>query len=221
MTNTISENDIITNRARTFLGLGSVISAGIIVALVILVPGYLKPPLTTDNLPVVPISATTAVNVTTGIPSTPALLPLGTSYQVTDVVDGDTIKVNVSGKVVVIRLIGINTPELKGANGLADCYAVTAKLAMEQAIGNHNVYLEKDPSQGELDKYGRTLAYIWLDPGSGSNDAPSDLNLMQIQEGNAVEYTYNKPYKYQKIYKEAEAQAKKAGAGLWSACQAG
>ena len=37
-----------------------------------------------------------------------------------------------------------------------------------------------------------------------------------ILGGYAKEYTYNKPYKYQKIYKSAEAQAISSNLGLWS-----
>ncbi|MBI4094011.1 thermonuclease family protein, partial [Candidatus Kaiserbacteria bacterium] len=72
-----------------------------------------------------------------------------------------------------------------------------------------SVRLETDPTQGELDKYGRLLAYAFL--GSGINVAE-----YMIAEGYGHEYTYNLPYKYQADFKAAETTAREQKRGLWA-----
>ena len=60
------------------------------------------------------------------------------------------------------------------------------------------MYLETDPSQDTVDKYGRTLAYVWTASGRL-------FNLDMIADGYAYEYTYDLPYRYQADFKAAEA----------------
>jgi micrococcal nuclease len=68
-----------------------------------------------------------------------------------------------------------------------------------------------DPSQGRLDKYGRTLAYLQI-PHRG------DFGLIMVRRGNAAEYTYDTAYQRQAGYLTAERVARRAGRGLWGAC---
>ena len=63
------------------------------------------------------------------------------------------------------------------------------------------MYLETDPSQDTIDKYGRTLAYVWTTSGRL-------FNLDMIADGYAFEYTYDLPYRYQADFKAAEADAR-------------
>ena len=69
--------------------------------------------------------------------------------------------------------------------------------------------LETDPSQDSVDRYGRTLAYIWTASGRL-------VNLDMIAEGFAHEYTYDLPYRYQQIFRTAEDDARTHERGLWS-----
>ena len=71
------------------------------------------------------------------------------------------------------------------------------------------MYLEIDPSQDTIDKYGRTLAYVWTSSGRL-------FNLDMIADGYAFEYTYDLPYRYQADFKAAEADASANDRGLWS-----
>lgn len=132
-------------------------------------------------------------------------------YEVTKVIDGDTIIVKIAGKFETIRLIGIDAPE----TGIkSECFAVEATTALKNAIGSSKVSLEKDPTQGERDKYDRLLAYVFSE---GGVNLGKDL----VSEGYVKEYTYSKTYKYQKEYKAAEVSAKNSKKGLWApnACQ--
>ena len=77
------------------------------------------------------------------------------------------------------------------------------------------MYLETDPSQDSVDRYGRTLAYVWTESGRL-------FNLDMITDGYAFEYTYDLPYRYQQDFKAAEDEARAQERGLWSpsACAA-
>jgi micrococcal nuclease len=71
------------------------------------------------------------------------------------------------------------------------------------------VRVEQDPTQGKYDKYGRILAYIFLEDGRF-------FNKLMIKEGYGFEYTYNIPYKYQHEFQIAENQARILKKGLWA-----
>lgn len=130
-------------------------------------------------------------------------------YAVTEVVDGDTLKINRGGTVETLRLIGMDTPETVDPRKPVQCFGKEASnKAMELLVGT-KVRLEKDPTQGELDKYGRTLAYVYREDGLF-------YNKYMIEQGYAHEYTYNTPYKYQIEFKAAQKSAQENQRGLWS-----
>lgn len=130
-------------------------------------------------------------------------------YSVVKVIDGDTVDVNVNGKAERLRLIGINTPETVDPRKSVECFGTEASNKAKQLLTNAKVRLEADPSQGERDKYGRLLRYIFLEDGK-------HFNRIMISEGYASEYTYNLPYKYQAEFKQAENEARAAKRGLWA-----
>lgn len=142
------------------------------------------------------------------------VLPTGVAgpYLVTRIVDGDTIWVDDSGHRRKVRLLGIDTPETRDPRKPVQCFGVEASNRAKEALAGKHVYLEFDQTQGDVDKYGRTLAYVWV-----GNEL---FNLDQIRGGYAFEYTYDLPYRYQGLFKEAERQARESQAGLWnsSAC---
>lgn len=129
--------------------------------------------------------------------------------KVTRVIDGDTVEVESdSGEKKTVRLIGIDAPETNHPSKGKECFGNEAKQELTDLILNKDVNLEYDDSQDKEDKYGRTLAYIFLD---GTN-----INQYMIEEGYAYEYTYNKPYKYQIEFKQSQEDAKDYYKGLWS-----
>lgn len=123
-------------------------------------------------------------------------------YLVTNVVDGDTIDLNIDGKTVRARLIGMNTPER------SEFYFDEATDRAKELLENQYITIEKDSSQSEYDKYERLLIYVILS--DGKNFAEK-----MIKEGYAKEYTYNTAYKYQSEFKEAENEAKSDKLGIW------
>jgi micrococcal nuclease len=129
------------------------------------------------------------------------------------VVDGDTLVIDMNGVGTTLRLIGLDTPETIDPRKPVQCFGKAASDKAKELLTGKRVSIEKDMSQGEVDKYGRLLAYIYLPDGRL-------FNRYMIAEGYGHEYTYRLPYKYQKEFKAAEARARSEKKGLWadSAC---
>lgn len=130
-------------------------------------------------------------------------------YPVLEVVDGDTVKVSIDGSSTTLRLIGLDTPETKDPRKPVQCFGREASAHGHELLDGQAVELEYDDSQGRLDKYDRTLAYVWLPDGRL-------YNQVMIEEGYAHEYTYDLPYRYQADFRAAERQARSNDRGLWS-----
>ena len=129
---------------------------------------------------------------------------------VTAVIDGDTIKVRVGGITERVRIIGIDTPELKGG----ECFAQQAASAMQSLVQSKSVRLVRDPSQADRDRYDRLLRHVALADGR-------QVAQVLIAGGFGEEFTYAAPYAGQAAYKAAEASARGARKGIWSSgCRA-
>lgn len=138
-----------------------------------------------------------------------ALLP-SSEPKVVKVVDGDTADIMVSGRTARYRFIGMDTPEVVDPRKVVQCFGKEASTKAHELLGTKMVRLEDDPSQGEVDKYGRRLVYVFLPDGTLYNE-------WMIREGYAHEYTYqSNPYKYQALFKAAQAEAQATNKGLWS-----
>jgi len=135
-------------------------------------------------------------------------------YLVEEVVDGDTIKVKIDGELKTIRLIGLDTPEVVDPRKTVECFGKEASNKAKEILNNHKVRLEIDSSQGDQDKYGRLLRYVYLEDNVF-------FNKWMIENGYGHEYTYDIPYNYQSEFQEAENFARENKLGLWSddACQ--
>ncbi len=158
-----------------------------------------------------PVSAPLAeagsyVATTTEQAATVAVADEGAYYAVVKVIDGDTITVDMGRKTETIRFIGVDSPET-GTEG--ECYAAESTNEVKKLLSGRKVRLELDQSQGERDRYGRLLAYVHREDGL-------HVNGFVVKEGLAREYTYNKPYRYQKEFKVAETAAKSGGIGIWN-----
>lgn len=169
------------------------------VALLMALTGYFLEPQATAPLPPSQIASVEA--------TTPPIREI--TYPVVKVVDGDTLDVLMNGKPVRLRLIGLDTPETVDPRKPVQCFGKAASDRAKEMLSGKTVQLEYDASQNILDKYGRTLAYVFLP--SGTN-----FNGFMIAEGYGHEYTYNLPYKYQSEFKAAEKNAREQKKGLWA-----
>lgn len=136
-------------------------------------------------------------------------------FTVTRVVDGDTIWIDNNGQRLKIRMIGLDTPEWVDPRKPVQCFALEASAQAKTILAGQSVYLETDPSQDFVDRYSRTLAYVWTTSGRL-------INLDMIADGYGHEYTYYLPYRYQQVFRAAEDGAQAQERGLWSpsACAA-
>ena len=132
-------------------------------------------------------------------------------YKVIDVVDGDTFKADVSGRTIVVRVLGINTPETVDPRKPVECYGPEASAEGKSLLSGRSVELKLNPNRERRDKYGRYLLYVYRDDGLFYNEH-------MIEEGFAREYTVGTPYSFQAEFRQAEATAKAAGKGLWGKC---
>ena len=131
-------------------------------------------------------------------------------WQVERVVDGDTLVVKRGEVSEKLRLIGVNTPETVDPRRSVECFGKEASLFVKQLLEEGaTVRLETDPSQGERDRYGRLLVYLFRE---GEADS---VNETLILNGFAHEYTYQKPYLYQDRFRAAQLTAQTEQRGLW------
>ncbi|GAA1890469.1 thermonuclease family protein [Williamsia serinedens] len=128
-------------------------------------------------------------------------------------IDGDTLLVRVDDRTQRVRLIGVDTPETVKPDTPVQCWGKQASAHTAARAGRGTaVTLESDPVAGRHDRYGRTLAYVWLPDGIM-------LDEELIAEGYGREYDYaDQPYRYRPQLRAAQDAARAAGRGLWSAC---
>lgn len=137
--------------------------------------------------------------------------------KVTKVIDGDTIKVNIDGKIYKVRFIGINCPEI-GEN--EEFFGKEAYEFSKEKLDGREIFLQKDVS--ETDKYGRLLRYVWLEKPKDLNNPSKDeirdlsINGILVREGYAKANYYPPDTRYTKFLKEIEKQAKKENLSMWN-----
>jgi len=147
-------------------------------------------------------------------PSAPSATEPGTlhgPYPVVRSVDGDTIRVDRDGQEIVIRLIGLDTPETVAPDRPVECFGPEASARTAALVEGGQVWLEYDEVSGMTDKYDRTLAFVWL-------DQQTMLNEVLVREGFAEEVTYTDGYAHADELRKAEDAARGSGAGMWTAC---
>ncbi len=134
------------------------------------------------------------------------------TYRVVTVVDGDTIKIIRNGTTTTVRLIGVDTPETVDPRKPQQCFGKEASTETKRLISESGweVRVVDDATQGEYDKYGRLLAYVYLHNGTL-------LDEYLVAKGYGREYTFkNSTYQFQKQFRRAQVNARAASLGLWS-----
>ncbi|MGH2539716.1 MAG: thermonuclease family protein [Actinomycetota bacterium] len=133
-----------------------------------------------------------------------------TAVDVIEVVDGDTIRVDLDGSSTPVRLIGIDTPEREGPYTHEECFGEEASRYTAGALGGRAIELEFDVER--TDRFDRTLAYAWLDG--------ELFNERILLDGFALQATFPPNLRYVDRFTEAQRIARASGAGLWHACPA-
>ena len=130
--------------------------------------------------------------------------PVGSEALISEVIDGDTVKLSDGNKV---RILAIDTPETKDPRKPVQCFGAEASKKMTELVNGKKVTLILDAAQGDKDKYGRLLRYIYI----GSTDIGREL----VQEGYAFAYL-KYPTSKTDEYKSLENQARESKRGLWA-----
>ena len=125
-------------------------------------------------------------------------------------VDGDTANFKTSsGTVYKTRFLAVDTPETVHPTKEVEAYGKEASDYTCEALTNaKEIKLEYDDNSDREDKYGRTLAWVWVD----------GVLLQQslVEKGLAeVAYLYD-DYQYTSLLQDAEAVAKANKVGQWS-----
>ncbi len=167
----------------------------------------------TEGTPLEP-SAPPALSVNPG--DRPAGIPPGAQKAtVASNIDGDTISVGVTevggplapAAVYEIRLLEIDAPE---STTTMECFGREASdFAKSELPVGSVVYLLADKE--DKDQNGRFLRYVWDQEGEFYNDKA-------VRQGYAKAVLFEPNDLYIGQLREAEAEAKAAGRGLWGAC---
>lgn len=119
-------------------------------------------------------------------------------------VDGDTVHFKVDGQLEKVRFIAVDTPEVNKN----EPYALEAKdYTCDRLTQAETIELKIDPLAKEPDKYGRMIAWVYVDG--------ELLQKELVSEGLAsVKYIYDDYLYVDELY-HLEAQAKNLKLGIW------
>lgn len=125
-------------------------------------------------------------------------------------IDGDTARLEVSGRSEKVRFLAIDTPETDPAtrDGIEPFGKEASQATCDALKSASKIELEQDPQADERDDYGRLLAWVF-----------TDGHLLQaelVKAGLAqVAYLYG-DYSYTEDLQALQAQAKARYLGIWS-----
>lgn len=125
-------------------------------------------------------------------------------------VDGDTLAIEINDRTDKVRLIGIDTPETVHPSKPVQYFGKEASAFTHKMADSKTVRLEFDPANAATnhrDKYGRLLAYVFLEDGTL-------LNAEIIKQGYGHAYT-RFPFAKIEEFRALEREAREAGRGLW------
>lgn len=125
--------------------------------------------------------------------------------RVARVVDGDTAIL--SQGLGSSRLVGLDTPETAT---VVECFGPQASAFTKRVLekGSEVRYrIAREP----VDRYGRTLLYIWLPDGRF-------FNAMLVRGGYARPLTIPPNTRYAPFFRRLAEEAARAGRGLWARC---
>jgi micrococcal nuclease len=125
---------------------------------------------------------------------------------VTRVVDGDTVDISPEiDWMYRVRLIGVDTPEIKEPGCQAQPYGTEASKFTTDELESEEIELEFDEDRD--DRYDRLLAYVYKDD--------EMFNETLLEEGYAQVYIVSPNDKYEDRFEEAQEEAQEAEIGIW------
>jgi micrococcal nuclease len=122
--------------------------------------------------------------------------------------DGDTLKARFrDGKVRTIRLVQIDTPELRPG----ECFGLAARDELRRLVLGKRVVVSIDPKLDKVDRFGRLLRYVSV----GGRLVQHRLVL----DGAAAPYFFGGDRgRYAATLDRSARKARAAGMGAWGHC---
>lgn len=120
-------------------------------------------------------------------------------------IDGDTAKFLIDEEIVTFRFLAIDTPEINKKDTYGD---IASKYTCDKLNNAKDIKIEYDEKSSVQDKYGRSLAWIWVD----------NILLQDelVKNGLAkVAYLYGE-YSYVEQLKNSELIAKQKELNIWA-----
>ncbi len=131
----------------------------------------------------------------------------GDSFEVTPVTSGRWI----SGTAAVrLRLLGVDAPELRGADGRPECWAEAAKSELlKLAPAGASLWVRGDTEA--RDRFGRYLVYAWTADGVFVNERLAATGAVR-------ELSIAPNFGYDSRLHDTVAEARAERRGLWGSC---
>jgi micrococcal nuclease len=130
---------------------------------------------------------------------------------VIQVVDGDTVVVDLGGRQETLRLIGIDTPETVDPGEPPECFGPEATAHTKELLPEGTeVRLTRDVEP--RDRYDRLLAYV-----ERAEDGLF-VNLDLVAGGWADDYPFPPNVAHERDFALAAARARSDDLGLWGSC---
>ncbi len=130
---------------------------------------------------------------------------------VVEVIDGDTVIVDLAGHRETVRLLGIDTPETVHPDRPVECFGAEASARLRLLLTpGSGVIVTRDIEP--RDRYGRLLAYL---------ERLSDglqVNMALVERGYAATLHIDPNDALLHELAAAESRARAAGLGLWTQC---
>lgn len=158
--------------------------------------------------PAVSASAAAPASAPAPTPDGPEIPADAERMVVTYVYDGDTIYLQpAAGDELKVRLIGVDTPELRPS---VECFGAEATEWLRGELPEGlTVWAASDAEP--LDRYGRSLLYVWLDDGTL-------VNLELVAQGYAESLRVGENDAWYPELVAAEELARQQSLGRWGAC---
>lgn len=140
-------------------------------------------------------------------PASSVSTPHATPAASVKVVDGDTIRVNVDGQALKVRLLGVDAPEY------GDCGFDAATDRLGELVAGREVRLVADRYSDESDRFGRILAYVEVDL--------TDVGRVLLSEGLVAAWWPAGAPTPQRgpDYRRVEIDARNRAVGSWGVCE--
>ncbi len=132
-------------------------------------------------------------------------------------VDGDTAVVKIDGQEKRVRFLGVDTPETVHPNKPVQFYGKEASNFTKESLNGRRVWLEYDSNP--QDRYGRHLAYIWLNNPKTINESTIRENMFnaKLLLGGYAKVMIIKPNRrYETEFRKFESEAQNKKLGVWS-----